>query len=498
LIKLNEDYIQLNCSKRISWKNELGAKSATLIYATADISTPASSFGHTFLRLETQKNNYRSELLDYAINYAALTDDSNPALFALKGLFGHYPGFYSMLPYHQKIQEYSSIEARDLWEYKLSLSEDEVRLLVDHLIELSGSWQDYYFATDNCSSQILELIESVKPEIKLSLKTPWVIPSDTLNSVHSRNLIIESHWRGSLLKDLQSKYSRLGSEQKMLFASLSDLPPEDDLDQKNKENNFDAPLLESIMASENLKIFKGDVAAKEKLHRFSLARAKLGGSETYLEEKPANPLEAPNSQQLAITASTRSTNDIRLSYRLASHDDLDKPINHAAWTRLEVLFFEAQSTKNILKLNKFKLFDLESTENISALFGKPIWRIGLGMTEETGWFFLGYGAALDTKNKAHRIGGSFSVQSQQELNLYDKKLYPGFDFNIWSEWNHNLRSRINIKEFYDDKIFKSQFNIEIAQYLNKELQLRFKYSTQKSANGSSSIENQLVTLLSSF
>ncbi len=80
-----------------------------------------SVFGHTLLRISSS---YKSPLLSSAVNYAANDTDSNGLLYAFKGIFGFYPGYFSLLPYHQKLNDYSGVEHRDIWEYTLNLSQD--------------------------------------------------------------------------------------------------------------------------------------------------------------------------------------------------------------------------------------------------------------------------------------------------------------------------------------------------------------------------------------
>ena len=127
------------CEEREQWKKKLNTHSVSLIFAASDLSNPASSFGHTFLKLVNPENAKNKDLIDYGVNYAANADSSEGVFYALKGLMGFYGGVFTMLPYHQKIREYINIEGRDIWEYPLNLSPSEVDFLVDHLLELENS-----------------------------------------------------------------------------------------------------------------------------------------------------------------------------------------------------------------------------------------------------------------------------------------------------------------------------------------------------------------------
>ncbi|MDM8551890.1 DUF4105 domain-containing protein [Desulfobacterales bacterium HSG2] len=142
---------------------ELRPGSASLVFPTYYMNSPASMFGHSLINIETRK--YESKLLSHAVNYSAITDETNGLFFAIKGLFGFYKGYYSILPYYQKIQEYSDISQRDIWEYQLNLSESEVKRLITHLWELRNVHSDYYFFDENCSYNLLFLLESARPSL---------------------------------------------------------------------------------------------------------------------------------------------------------------------------------------------------------------------------------------------------------------------------------------------------------------------------------------------
>ncbi|MES1207352.1 MAG: DUF4105 domain-containing protein, partial [Pseudomonadota bacterium] len=167
------------------WRTGISPQAATLVYATAYINSPASMYGHTFLRL-SRATGEGNPLLDYIVNFAADVDTENGVLYALKGLTGGFPGRFYVMPYYVKVQEYSNIESRDLWEYQLSLSPEQVRRLVMHAWETRTTRFDYYFFTRNCSYQLLMLLEVADPSLHLSDQFHGaVIPADTVRAVRA-------------------------------------------------------------------------------------------------------------------------------------------------------------------------------------------------------------------------------------------------------------------------------------------------------------------------
>lgn len=172
------------CPQFEQWRKTLNAESVTLVFPAAYLNNPASMFGHTLLRIDARGQTPRTRLLAYSVNYAAATRETNGFLFAAKGVFGGYAGVFSVAPYYDKVNEYSDIENRDIWEYHLNLSPAEVERLLEHVWELGHTWFRYYFFDENCSYNLLSLLDVVRPSMKLTDQFRWyAIPSETVRAV---------------------------------------------------------------------------------------------------------------------------------------------------------------------------------------------------------------------------------------------------------------------------------------------------------------------------
>lgn len=173
-----------DCPALHEWLTGINPDQATLIFAADYLNNPSSAFGHTLLRIDTPGQSEDSRLLSYAINFAANTNESNGVLFAYHGLTGGYPGQYSVMAYYQKVREYSDLEDRDLWEYRLSLSREEIVRMLEHLWELKGVAFPYYFLLQNCSWQLLGLLDIAREGLELQQHFGlYAIPTDTLRTV---------------------------------------------------------------------------------------------------------------------------------------------------------------------------------------------------------------------------------------------------------------------------------------------------------------------------
>jgi len=197
------------CPRFEAWRDAIDAGSVTLVFADAFLNNPSSMYGHTFLRLRRRGGG--QPLLDYTINFAGNPDTDNAMFYAFKGVFGLFPGTYSTMPYYMKIQEYTNIESRDLWEYDLSLSSDVVDQLVRHAWELGSTYFDYYFFSENCSYQLLTLLDGAAPDLHLSDSFGFgTIPADTVRVVLSRpGLVIARRYRPSHVHEMLARRTKV-------------------------------------------------------------------------------------------------------------------------------------------------------------------------------------------------------------------------------------------------------------------------------------------------
>ncbi|MBI4425559.1 MAG: DUF4105 domain-containing protein [Elusimicrobia bacterium] len=211
-----------SCPRFEEWRRAIDADGVSLVFADAFLNNPASMYGHTFLRLHRTGGREGEDLLDYTINFAATPDGSNAALYALKGLVGAFPGVFSTMPYYMKIQEYNNAESRDLWEYRLAWGPGRVDRLLRHAWELGSTHFDYYFFSENCSYQLLTLLEAAAPELRLSERFGFgVIPGDTLRAVLEQpGLVGSRRYRPSHATEMRLRRERLRASELAMATRL--------------------------------------------------------------------------------------------------------------------------------------------------------------------------------------------------------------------------------------------------------------------------------------
>ncbi len=200
-----------HCPELQQWLVKFNASSVSLIFPAAYLNSPSSMFGHLFLRINPKNIDDGNFLLAQTINFAATVNhDDSELVYALRGLFGGYPGTVTVLPYYEKVKEYSELENRDIWEYRLNLNDEEIRRLLLNTWELLPVTFDYYFFDENCAYRILTLLDGARPSLQLADPfTAYAIPSETLRAIVASGLVSEADYRPSMARQLRSKISQL-------------------------------------------------------------------------------------------------------------------------------------------------------------------------------------------------------------------------------------------------------------------------------------------------
>jgi len=374
----------VTCKKYDEIVKKLDPKSVTLVFPAAHINSPASMFGHTFLRINSS---YNSKLLSYAINYAAAADPDkeNGFIFAMKGLSGGYYGTYSLLPYYEKLKEYRDTEARDIWEYDLDLTPDETKKMLRHIWELSDTSSFYYFFTENCSYNMLWLLEVARPSLHLRENFRYqVIPLETVHVVEDQNIVKSKNYRASKRTELLAYEKVLGEDAKEKTLklvhekiALQDIVEDTSLSLEQKQ-----VVLEAAIDLLEYEFMKSRIKKEEYIKRFheiSSARASLGKGTPLEIVTPPNPDNGNRALRTSVEQGWRDGKSTQfIGLRPAYHDIRDSSIGFMRGTQIEFLDFEMSYSDHKIQLEKATLVSLESLSQRSTFFPEFSWRMKTG------------------------------------------------------------------------------------------------------------------------
>ena len=211
------------CKRYNNWRKALNPHEITLVFPAAHLNSPASMYGHTLLRIDAKEQDERTRILAYTMGYTANTNEKNGLLFAIGSLLGWTPGAYQMLPYYLKVQEYSDMENRDIWEYRLNLNAQEIDRMLMHIWEVGPIYFDYYFLDENCAYHLLSLLEVARPSLRLTDEFRWwAIPTDTVRAVvEHENLMVDTVYRPSNATVIMHRLGAMPSDQRTQAKLLS-------------------------------------------------------------------------------------------------------------------------------------------------------------------------------------------------------------------------------------------------------------------------------------
>jgi len=213
---------RLPCRRFQRWIDDLDPERLTLIFPAAYLNNPASMFGHTLLRVDARNQDERTRLLAYTINYAAETRLQRGLNYVFSGLFGGYQGKFSISPYYLQVKEYSDIENRDIWEYGLNLTPEEISRMLRHVWEMHPARFDYYFLDENCSYHLLSLLEAARPGLDLTSRfSLTTIPSETVRAVAEAGLIEEVGYRPARITVLRERAALMDETLRDLAKSIT-------------------------------------------------------------------------------------------------------------------------------------------------------------------------------------------------------------------------------------------------------------------------------------
>ncbi|GAB4127944.1 MAG: DUF4105 domain-containing protein [Sideroxydans sp.] len=207
--ELGFDYPAPRCDGYQRWKATLARDHVSLVFASIYLNSPASMYGHTFLRFDSDKAGEFNRLNDTTVGYTVNSGGDFGPLFLVRSLTGSFPGNFVSVPYFMKIREYADLENRDLWEYQTDFTPDEIDRMHAFIWQHSFSYMNYYFFDDNCALMLLATLEAGRPSLRLIEDAkPWFIPLDGVKSIQQAGIVVRKHYRPSQYSTLAANFQQ--------------------------------------------------------------------------------------------------------------------------------------------------------------------------------------------------------------------------------------------------------------------------------------------------
>ncbi len=381
---------ELRCERFERWLGEFQAQSITLIFPSAFLNNPASMFGHTLLRIDQKGQTDNTRILAYTINYAADVPADAGMAYPIKGIFGGYRGFFSTVPYYLKVQEYRDIENRDIWEYRLNLTEAQLQRLLMHAWELGNASFDYFFFKENCSYHLLALLDYADPSLHLTDHfVVWTVPADTVRLIASKpGLVSRVAYRPSRSNVIRRKRESLSSKERALAfqltqeagalsdPSLTGLPP--------AKQTFLLDLASDYLRYQIDTTKEPAQGWKDQNRRILMTRSQLRipSEEFAVAPFAQRPELGHDTSRAGVGAGWRNNDTFEeVAIRAGYHDLLDPEVGYTPDAQIELaaLALRHYNRADQTRIERATLANVLSLSPIDRLFHAPSWKINVGM-----------------------------------------------------------------------------------------------------------------------
>jgi len=358
----------------------------TVIFPSAHPNSPSSAFGHTLIRLDHAEQNAQTRMLNMSLNFAAeVPPDTSSLGYALRGLSGGFKGKYHLLPYHMKLREYGQIDNRDIWEFPLTLTPEQLDIIIRHGYEMLISWYDYYFFRENCAYHMLSLFDVAFPDDRLTDDFPlWALPVDSIRILEARGLAGEVDFTPSMSRIIRARENALPPEERRLALlayeqgvdaigeSLATLP--------TVEQAAVLDLVSDYQRYRRLNSDSADITRLSQAEKTTLARRSRIAIKSDEPSPPSDTLPPHHGHptgRIQIGAENQaSRHKLLLTLRPAYHDLLDPSPGYSDHASIDFFKLTAGWDEEREKpfLRDVTLLDIQSLEPRSGFF-KPIsWR----------------------------------------------------------------------------------------------------------------------------
>ena len=321
------------CHEFEQFKAKVPFDDLSLVYASENISSPASMMGHVFLR-SSGLNDKRDEV-SHAISYFTEIDSLNFVKLFYETVVVGKPGYFVVSPYNDPLIHYTKTEQRNIWEYQLKASDFDKALIQAHIWELRNVGIDYFFDKNNCATVTLFLVSIANPRLQTFENKSWT-PLDVVKAADHEEMIGDVitvpayKWMVRTLQEMQRKV------------------PQDDR-------------IETLLArsASSYRYSKGVISRDEWLDE----QDKTEGAKRYVLDVGAyrTPTKRPQESQVRISLQPEQSR-IKVGYLPASHGIEDDNRNYFGDTEVKLfetaIAYDYESSK--VELDKFVLYSMKS------------------------------------------------------------------------------------------------------------------------------------------
>lgn len=490
------------CSQLKDWSKVNTLESVSLFFANGFWENPASFFGHVFIRFNADQSKRSNNLLSMSLDYGAIIpENENTLIYITKGVFGGYNAGFSDGNYYQHDFNYGETQLRDLWEYRLLLTPEQIDLLLHHVWELMPQKSTYYFTFRNCGSAIADLIELIFPKMNLySKKKLWVLPSDVFKNIHDYHNTYSGSgiFHPSRKTRFEENHSNLNARQKKSFHQQVKEPDASGNGTVSLTETEEIQTLNTLLDYYQMISVKSpnSILIKKKKDGTLRKRMKLkAGTFPLHDQKYANqkaPHECPGPSMLRVTQGTSNNRSItQFRYRPLQFDLLGLECGRPKNANLSLFDITGELKNGSIDLKNIDLLKIVSINSSNTrLPGDSTISWKLNLSYGTNEFLC-----VTCKQLRGRAGVGKAISFKNDITLYsfleaqlqnNSREYSPFSLVPSAGILYNLTTKTKIHSTVEMEAneFKQNFVylLEARHQLSTRVDIRFRYEKLISSN----------------
>ena len=440
-----DDYTTINshCKRLLKWKLLKNTNSISVVFVSGYLGNPASAFGHSFLKINQSKESSKN-LFDTTISYGALLPEKyTMPEYIFNGMTGGYEAAYSDKYYYNQDVMYSNQEFRDMWEYRLNLSQEKQTLFLLHAWELMGKKFRYFFLNRNCGYKVSEFLELVFDDDLKGNAHVWYAPIETFHRLkeidekYNHTIINQVIYIPSMQQKLYTHYQSLTSKEKnlvvyMIEKNLNIIPLNfESLNSSEKGNSLDFILSYQKYNLESEKKSKKN----EFMQPLLMQRLQLPMRKEPLK-KVKDPLEIGENNKPSYVSLSLDTDDA-FSLNWSPFALESRGYNSLNGDELVVLDTRLTMKNKQVKLSKFdliRILKLKTNEMPFQDHNPFSWNLNIGMNDiDNEDYFVKTGVGLATNLGVYsKLFSMLNVSAHTEEGHY--RVTP--TVGLFSNFNH--------------------------------------------------------------
>lgn len=188
------------CPEVRAWMDALDVQKMSLIHAEEHINRIGSSFAHTLIRMDTGASLASGNTgLAYSLNFASLENPPKGVNTPLDALRGTSRAALTIENYETKQNKYLLRDGRDIWQYDIDFTQDELKQILRHVWEIKHSVRYYRFLGNNCATEVMRFIDLVRPNLSLLAQGGRVVsPQEAAQRIAAAGVLSDSVYVPSL------------------------------------------------------------------------------------------------------------------------------------------------------------------------------------------------------------------------------------------------------------------------------------------------------------